>query len=90
MRSGKVNGVAGSLRALFLLWGRRETAVFAGPGDVRGCQPLLCHEPLSGLPTDPCTERVTFIWRVIKYTLNNARPLMAKIVKHLGIFYAFS
>lgn len=50
MRSGRVNGVAGSLRAVFLLWGRRETAVFAGRGHVRVCQRLLCHEYLSRLP----------------------------------------
>lgn len=30
--------------------GRREAAVFAGRGDVRVCQPLLCHEHLSRLP----------------------------------------
>ncbi|CAN8219164.1 unnamed protein product [Coccothraustes coccothraustes] len=29
MRSGKGSGVAGSLQALFLLWGRREATVLA-------------------------------------------------------------
>lgn len=46
MLSGKVNGVAGSLQVVFLLWGRRETTVFAGRGGARVCQPLLCHEYL--------------------------------------------
>ncbi|XP_039925373.1 small membrane A-kinase anchor protein isoform X1 [Hirundo rustica] len=36
MRSGKVNGVAGSLQAVFLLWGRRETTLFAAESPTRG------------------------------------------------------